>query len=102
MKLDFTKQNAIFIGVLMKALNLSNISFSDAERVSELPEKLAKSATEVIEVTDDEFKIIFQIFQRTLVTQQKIAFKKMVESVNEGFSLAEYETKPINQNKPEN
>jgi len=95
MKLDFRQQGMVFAGILMKVINQTNVSFSDAERVSELPEKLARSATEVIEVTDDEFRIIFQIFQRTLVTQQKIAFKKMVESVNEGFSLAEYETKPM-------
>jgi len=95
MKLDFTKQNAIFTSILMKIITQTNVSFSDAERVAELPEKLARSATEIIEVTDDEFRIIFQIFQRTLVTQQKIAFKKMVESVNDGFSLVEYERQPM-------
>jgi hypothetical protein len=99
MKVDLTKKagNAALSATAKRALGDLH-SFSEVKRARGLLEKL-NSAGE-IEVTDDEFSILFSIFQNT-PTEEKLVFADMTESLNEGFDIVKYENGEYDNPEPE-
>ena len=75
-------------------------TFHQAKRVENLFSKMRKA--EPFEVTEEEFLTVFSVFL-DVPTRGKIAFSGMVEELNEGFDVVEYESSfnnPIDDRVP--
>ena len=72
-----------------QALNNSRPGkFEEAKRLKDLIQKV--ETNKPIEVTEDEMKVIFNIFQGTEINTM-LAFASMAESLNKDFDIIKYE-----------
>ena len=79
--------NQPLLEIVKKGLN--SVPYDKVSIVESIFEKTENGGD--FEVTDEEFKLIFSVFLNILDAKAVIAFKRMTEELNDGFSLFEYE-----------